>query len=148
LRLRNIGYNKSLKMKHFLRKPKLVTEINITPFTDVILVLLIIFMIATPLLSQPNLKVTIPSAKNTKAASESRKVNITINNQGVIYLEKEPVTKEELQDGVKILHKNNPQIHVLLVIDEKAIFKDISKVLDVLSGAQIEDVNIAVSQEK
>ena len=105
-------------------------------------------MIATPLLSQPNLKVTVPSAKNTKAASENRKVNITINNQGVIYLEKEPVTKDELQDGVKALRKNNSQIHVLLMIDEKAMFKDISKVLDVLSGAQIEDVNIAVSQEK
>ena len=54
-----------------LRRQKLVSEINITPFTDVILVLLVIFMVATPLLVQSNLRVNLPQAKSgAKARAE------------------------------------------------------------------------------
>ena len=52
-------------MKRNKRRNKVLAEINITPFTDVILVLLIIFMITTPMLMQPGIKVNLPKTQTT-----------------------------------------------------------------------------------
>ena len=57
-------------MKRYARREKIMSEINITPFTDVVLVLLIIFMIATPALLQPGIKVDLPRAKAAEANTD------------------------------------------------------------------------------
>jgi biopolymer transport protein TolR len=72
-------------MRRRTKTPKLMAEINITPFTDVVLVLLIIFMIATPFIYQSSMKVQLPQA--TKSAETSRDVIITINAEGDIFFQ-------------------------------------------------------------
>jgi biopolymer transport protein TolR len=72
-------------MKRRMGKPKLMAEINITPFTDVVLVLLIIFMIATPFIYQSGIKVELPQGSTSEEISKD--IIITINDRGEVFLE-------------------------------------------------------------
>jgi len=126
-----------------LRKPKAIAEINITPFTDVILVLLIIFMVTTPLIIQTSIKVNLPNAKSAKALDTSNQLDITVSSKSMIYVEGNPITKEALREKVSELYKNNPSLKVVLFSDKQAKFKDIVTVLDIMNDLGIKSLNIA-----
>jgi biopolymer transport protein ExbD len=81
-----------------LGKSNVVADINVTPMADVMLVLLIIFMITTPLL-QSGITVNLPKAKNPLDAPEAdsnEAVVIAVNREGRLYLKKTPTSDEEL----------------------------------------------------
>lgn len=132
------------------RRQKLVAEINITPFTDVILVLLVIFMITTPLISQLNIKIRLPEAKSGEGAQAARasQATITVTNEGLVYLEEKIVTKKELRDKLTALYVNNPDMSVTLRSDRLVRFKDIVGVLDPLTDIGITKLNIAATAEQ
>lgn len=131
------------------RKQKLVAEINITPFTDVILVLLVIFMITTPLITQSVIKVKLPQAKSGVPVEAARQiqVGITISNEGLIYLEEKLVTRKELRERIALIHEDNPGLSVILRSDRLVQFKNIVGVLDILSELGIKNLNIAATTE-
>ena len=137
-------------MKYRNRKQKLVAEINITPFTDVILVLLVIFMITTPLISESRLKVRLPSAKSGKPNEnfKQERLDITITREGPIYLNGQIVTKKELKDQVKMIHINNPDLIVIVHADKFVRFQDIVSVLDPLSELGITKIDISTITEQ
>ncbi|MFH1199197.1 MAG: biopolymer transporter ExbD [Candidatus Omnitrophota bacterium] len=126
---------------------KLISEINITPFTDVILVLLIIFMITTPLIIQSSIKVNLPSAATATPIKNSSQVDITINNEGLVYLDKEFVTRKALKTKVAQAYNSNPDLSVVLYSDRLVRFKDIVSVLDMLNELGIKNLNIAALNE-
>jgi len=131
------------------RKQKLVAEINITPFTDVILVLLVIFMITTPLITQSMIKVKLPQAKSGVPVEAARQIQagITISNEGLIYLEEKLVTRKELREKIALIHEDNPGLSVILRSDRLVQFKNIVGVLDILSELGIKNLNIAATTE-
>ena len=131
-----------------LRKQKAIAEINITPFTDVILVLLIIFMITTPLIVQSSIKVNLPNAKSAKTSDASNQVNITVSSKNIIYLENSLITKEALKEKMAAIYKDNPSIKVVLFSDKLARFKDIVAVLDIMNELGIRSLNIAAKADK
>ncbi len=135
-------------MNYKSRRQKLVSEINITPFTDVILVLLIIFMITTPLISQSGLKVKLPEAKSATPMKGKDQAEITITNEGMIYLEEKLVTRKELKDRMGFLYLQNPQVAVVLRSDKLVNFKEIVGVLDILNALGIKNLNIAAIAEQ
>jgi len=128
------------------RKQKLVAEINITPFTDVVLVLLIIFMITTPLIVQSSIKVDIPKAPSAKQINSSNLIDVTITNEGVVYMDGEIVTKQELKDRISLKYKDNASIPVIVNSDRLVRFKDIVGVLDILNAIGVKNINIAAAQ--
>ena len=69
------------------KRKKVVADINITPFTDVVLVLLIIFMITTPMLSQHQIKVNLPEATETTENREDKIIEISIDKDGFVYID-------------------------------------------------------------
>ncbi len=129
------------------RRQKLVSEINITPFTDVILVLLIIFMITTPLISQSGLKVKLPEAKSATSMRGKEQAEITITNEGLIYLEEKLVTRKELKARMAEMYLQNSNITVVLQADKLVNFKEIVVVLDILNALGIKNLNIAATAD-
>lgn len=129
------------------RKQRLIAEINITPFTDVILVLLIIFMITTPLILQSSIKVNLPRAGSAKTADASRQVNITVTDKGLLYLDGASVTKKELKEKVSSMYENDRDMRVILFSDRSARFKDIVTALDILNETGVRNLNIAAKAE-
>ena len=71
------------------RNSKLIAEINIAPFTDVILVLLIVFMVTTPLIYRSSIKIALPRVSSNQQPLESKDINVSITSAGDIYLENE-----------------------------------------------------------
>jgi len=66
-----------------------MADINIAPFTDVILVLLIIFMVTTPLIFRSSIKIALPQISNNQQALESKDINVSITSSGDVYLNNE-----------------------------------------------------------
>ncbi|MDD5653668.1 MAG: biopolymer transporter ExbD [Candidatus Omnitrophica bacterium] len=130
------------------RKQTLIAEINITPFTDVILVLLIIFMITTPLIMQSSIKVNAPKAVNAKPLKAAKsQATITVNAENLVYLDDKLVTKKELRERIAQLHNDNPDLEVVLFADNMVRFKDIVAVLDAVNDLGIKNLNIASGTE-
>ncbi len=134
----------SIKTIRKSRKPRLVSEINITPFTDVILVLLVIFMVTTPLLSQSTLKVKLPEAKSAQPSENGNQTRayVTINNEGLLFLDDKIITRKELKEKLSVIKKKSPEFGVVLRADKAARFKDVVEVLDALNELAIAKLDI------
>ena len=132
------------------KKQELVSEINIAPFTDVILVLLIIFMVMTPLISQSHITVHLPTAKSGTPAEKTaqERAEIAITREGAVYLDGKPVTREKLNEAVAFLHRNNPNLSVVVHSDKSVKFQEIVEVLDVLAGLGITKLHIAATKDQ
>lgn len=130
-------------MKRRYTKQRIQAEINITPFTDVILVLLIIFMIATPLLLESNINVKLPETSRAPELKPGDQVYITITDESLVYLDKELVTRKELKEKMISLKAKKSDVGVLLRIDKQVRFKDVVDVLDMLNELGVKNLNIA-----
>ena len=82
---------------------KVVSDINITPFTDVVLVLLIIFMITTPMLSQHEIKVSLPQSAEATEKTEDKVTEILVDKDGFLYLNKKQIHKKYRVTGLHLL---------------------------------------------
>jgi len=129
-------------------KQRVVSEINITPFTDVILVLLIIFMITTPLILQSSIKVNLPEAASGKPFTNTRQINITVSNDNSVYIDNQLVTRKDLISHVRMAHRDNPDVEVILFSDRMVRFKNIVSILDDLNEIGVRNLNIAARVEQ
>jgi biopolymer transport protein ExbD len=85
-----------------------MSEINVTPLVDVMLVLLIIFMVTAPLLQQ-GIDVNLPQAKG-KALPPEERLTIVIKKDGLIFLNDNPFTLPELKNKLEALSQSNPDV--------------------------------------
>src|SRR5512135_224433 len=117
-----------------------LSEINVTPFVDVVLVLLIIFMITAPVL-QSGIEVSVPKTKTVKEITEERLV-ITIDRSQRVYLGNEPVNIHQI--GAKLREKiRDPESQaVFLRSDENVPFGAFATVMDAVKQAGITNVSI------
>ena len=117
-----------------------LSEINIVPLVDVVLVLLIIFMITAPIL-QSGIEVDLPQTHTVKDAPQSRVV-VTINRAQLVFLGDAQVNIHEL--GQKALSQlNDPKKDPVFVRADKTVpFGVVATVLDILQQAGIQTVNI------
>src|SRR5258707_738932 len=76
-------------MRRHRKNSKLIAEINIAPFTDVILVLLIVFMVTTPLIYRSSIKIALPQVSNNQQPLQSKDINVSITSIGEVYLNNE-----------------------------------------------------------
>jgi len=116
-----------------------LSEINMVPFIDVVLVLLIIFMITAPIL-QSGIEVDLPKTKTVNEKPEQRLV-ITIDKNQLIYLGNDPVNIHQLGSKVQSQLKK-PQDAVFLRCDEKVPFGIFASVVDALRQSGINNISI------
>lgn len=114
-----------------------MSEINITPFTDVVLVLLIIFMITTPLLLQPGIKVQLPKAKAAESETD-KTLSVTIGSGGEIYMEGKPISIEKLRHELELKLMSRPDLAIVVKGDREVKYDSVIKVIDAAkeSGAK------------
>ena len=93
------------------RKRTVFSDINITPLTDIFLVLLIIMMVIAPLLDQQGLSLTVPDNVESKDVQEHKTVNITIDNEDKFFINDEEVSADNLENKIKELAKVNKEEH-------------------------------------
>jgi len=123
-----------------------MVEINITPFTDVVLVLLIIFMIATPFIYQSSMKVQLPKA--SKSEETSRDVIININAQGQVFLEDTKVDLESLKYKLTAMVRSKPDTSVIINGDKNARYDSVVQVMDVLTRSGVKNPGLGIELKK
>ena len=133
-------------MKRRMRKSKLMAEINITPFTDVVLVLLIIFMIATPFIYQSSMKVQLPQA--SKSEETSRDIIITINAQGDVFLDDAKVDLGTLKYKLLAAARGKPNTSVIINGDRNVRYDSVIQVMDVLTQAGVKNPGLGIELKK
>ena len=117
-----------------------LSDINIVPFVDVVLVLLVIFMITAPIL-QSGIEVELPKTKTVKEITEERLV-ITIDRAQRVYLGNEPVNIHQIGQLVQSRMRNPQSDAVFLRCDETVPFGSFATVVDELRQAGIQNISV------
>jgi len=126
---------------------EVMAEINITPFTDVLLVLLIIFMILAALVAPPGFEKELPN-KNPNTATQNKNKNdieVDVNNKGVIFVDGVRTDQVSVYRVMYDASKKKPHHHVAIVADAKAPYGVIIRILDAAKQAGLEDVGFVTS---
>jgi biopolymer transport protein ExbD len=133
-------------MERKVKKPKLIVEINITPFTDVVLVLLIVFMIATPFIYQSSMKIQLPQGSTSEEAS--RDIIITINAKGEVFLEEEKLNLDMLKYKISAMVKSKPNASVIINGDKNVKYDSVIQVMDVLTRSGVKNPGLGIEVKK
>jgi biopolymer transport protein TolR len=115
-----------------------MSEINVTPFVDVMLVLLVIFMVTAPLLQQ-GIDVNLPQAKGKDLPPEER-ITLTVKKDGVIFMNDNPVSLEEMGRKLKAISKLNP--NVFLRADKNVPYGFVVQVMGEVKESGIEKLGM------
>jgi biopolymer transport protein ExbD/biopolymer transport protein TolR len=124
-----------------------MAEINITPFTDVLLVLLIIFMILAALVAPPGFEKELPN-KNPNSSTQNKNKNdieVDVNDKGVIFVDGEKTNDTGIYRVMYDASKKKPHHHVSIIADAKAPYGIIIRILDAARQSGLEDVGFVTS---
>jgi biopolymer transport protein ExbD len=121
----------------------IMSEINITPFTDVLLVLLIIFMITTPLIMQGGIPVKLPKSQVIQSTPENSGLTVTITKDDRIFVNDMEVKKQELGELIKNRLLNDPDLLVIIKADGRSYHEWVVDVLDTVKLAGVKRLAIA-----
>jgi len=124
----------------------IVAEINITPLTDIFLVLLIIFMITSSAMIESGGKVNLPKAVATQ--SESRGTTVTLSPKHEIYVNQKKVSEENLDAALKEALNQNQNKTVILRGDKDVLLGDTVKVMSIIKRAGASEIAIAAEAER
>ena len=130
-------------------REKLIFEINITPLTDVMLVLLIIFMVTTPFIIQGNIKINLPSAKAPSDETQDKNIVIGITSEGAIFLNGKQVKNDkELETGIKRIVDATGNRKVIIEGDKMAFHGEMVKVMGIAKNAGADKLAITTIPEE
>jgi biopolymer transport protein TolR len=116
-----------------LQSQSLTSDINVTPLVDVCLVLLIIFMVVTPML-QKGIPVNLPVTEDPeKTPDTDKQLQISVKDDGTVYLGATVVRKEQVQSELAAIHEKTPDREIAVKGDKKVAY---GAVLDVLRACR------------
>src|SRR5215472_9761743 len=130
------------------KAPPPVADINVTPMVDVMLVLLIIFMVITPMLSK-GVSVDMAKVKNPiamQAADKSDAITVAVTKDGKTYLNTTQMPAEDLPPKVKDLLTNRLDKTVFIRADQRARYEKVVDVVDNLRAAGVDNVGLLTEQ--
>lgn len=122
-----------------------IADINITPFVDIILVVLIIFMVTTPIIMNPSIKIQLPKAVSGEETTKTE-LNISIAKSGKILVNGTVVNDNSLEDKTKSLLKKNPNIQAIIAADKDVNHGTVIRVIDIVKSSGVS--KFAISTEK
>jgi biopolymer transport protein ExbD/biopolymer transport protein TolR len=117
-----------------------ISDINVTPLVDVVLVLLIIFMVTAPVL-QSGIEVNVPKTRTVKEITEERLV-ISINKQQRVFLGNDPININDIKARLRQRIRDPQHQSVFIRADEEVPFGAFATVMDAVKGAGITNVSI------
>ncbi len=124
-----------------------MADINMTPFIDVMLVLLIIFMVAAPLLAT-GVAVDLPQTKSAPLNIEQKPVSISIDEKGQIYLMDQPVALENLVDKLKEAAKAGADERVYVRGSKAVNYGRVAEVMSLVTSAGFKKVALVTEPER
>src|SRR5208282_4776379 len=129
-------------MRFLIHKRRNTPTIIIVALVDVLIVLLIFLMVTTTFKQQSALKLTLPESSQAKkeGANENPPVVVSIDTNGMYYLDKQPKTFEQLKSELVAQAAKNPQLVLAIAADEKAPRGKVVKIRDAAAEAKIKSL--------
>ena len=116
-----------------------ISEINVTPFVDVMLVLLIIFMVTAPLLSS-GIKINLPESSSILKNEKNEPITISLNAKGKIFINKKVFTKVKLITKLKALEKVNKNLKIYVEADKSINYGKVMELMTAINKAGFKKV--------
>ena len=124
---------------------ELKSDINVTPLVDVMLVLLVIFMVVTPLLKQ-QVPVELPLAEHSREAPARIQVTLVAAADGTLVLDERPVTAEALDAALRDVYAARPDKTIFLEADRSLPYSRVVDLMDACRAAGVERIGIVTKK--
>jgi biopolymer transport protein ExbD len=123
-----------------------VSEINVTPLVDVMLVLLVVFIVTAPLLSNA-VTVNLPKTAINSPPAQKKSLSVSIDAASKIYIDRTEVPLENLESELKKLHASNPEIAVQLNADQAVNYGIVAKAISSVDRAGVKRLSVLTAGE-
>ena len=124
------------------------SDINVTPLVDVCLVLLIIFMVVTPML-QKGVDISLPETVNpTKMPENAKQLTLAIKQDGSVFVNQNWVTKENLKNTLAEVHTSTPDKDVVIKADRRLKYKDVRGLMQLVNEVGFSRVGLVTEKRK
>jgi biopolymer transport protein TolR len=120
---------------------ELVSDINVTPLVDVMLVLLVVFIVTAPLLTNA-IKVQLPQTATTAPLEPKPSLTLSIDSKGKIYVDKSEVSLAGVEPELRRRHASEPELSVNLSADEVSNYGLVAKVMSSVAHAGISKLSV------
>ncbi len=114
-----------------------ISNINVTPLVDVMLVLLVIFMVTAPILQQ-GVNINLPKVRSAALTGEEQQLVVAVNRGGQVYLNDTPTSLTELGPKLQAILKLRPDRQVYLRADQNVRYGEVMQVISTVKGAGVE----------
>lgn len=112
-----------------------ISAINVTPFVDVVLVLLVIFMVTAPMILKDVINVKLPKAASGDGQPQTQTLSFVIMRNGNVLMNGELVSQDEVTSQVKDALKENPDVQAIIGADEETQHKNVVTLIDWIKSA-------------
>lgn len=129
------------------KKAQIMSEINVTPFVDVMLVLLIIFMVTAPLMTV-GVPIDLPETRASQLNAESEPITISVKKDGEIFLQDTEIPFAELVAKLKAIAKNGYEERIFVRGDKGATYGDVIGVMALISSSGYKRLAMITLQEQ
>jgi biopolymer transport protein TolR len=124
-----------------------MSEINVTPFVDVMLVLLIVFMVTAPLLTV-GVPVDLPQTRARALGQDREPLSVSVDKTGKIFLQNTPISEEELVPKLQAISKNGYQERIFVRGDTSVVYGKVMEVMGLLNAAGFSRIGLVTDSVK
>jgi biopolymer transport protein ExbD len=125
-----------------------INEINITPFVDVVLVLLVIFMVTAPVMLKESMKVNLPKTMTSDLTTKAATVGVAITQEGQVLLNGKLLNQENLESELIRYAKDAPETNFLISADVETRHGDVVHMIDLLKRHNLNRFALQVEKIK
>ena len=136
----------SLKFSRILKRNKTISQINVTPMVDVMLVLLVIFMITAPLL-KVGVPINLPKTKAKALPEDQTPLSVTINKEEKIFVQDTEISLEKLIPKLVSISKNRNDRKIFIRADEVLSYGRVVEVMAVITSAGFNKIALVTDFE-
>lgn len=124
-----------------------IAEINIVPLVDIVLVVLIIFMVAAPLVMQPKIDISLPKSSSTDLDKSKKPLKIVVGSEGELFVNNRSVSLDELKTESQVQVQMNPEVSAILVADKKVTLEMVTSIIDTVKSQGLKKIAFSIQKK-
>lgn len=125
-----------------------IAEINVIPLVDIILVVLIIFMVAAPLVMQPKIDINLPKASTGVDEKDKKPLKVVLGKQGEVFINNKAVSLEGVTEEARRLAAVNAETQALLVADKAVTLEMVTDLVEAIKTGGLKKVAFSIQKKR